>query len=41
MVAKVFDCEPTCVWNGHKKVLFKRILERPVQPDAYLVTLTV
>jgi hypothetical protein len=40
MIAKVFDCEPPCVWSGHNKVLFKRILDRPVRPDAYLVALT-
>ncbi len=40
MISKVFDCEPPCVWNGHNKALFKRLLERPVRPDAYLLTLT-
>jgi hypothetical protein len=34
---KVFDCEPPCTWNGHKKILFKTLLRRPVKPDAYLV----
>jgi hypothetical protein len=38
MVAKVFDCEPPCVWHGHNKVLFKRLLAGPERPDAYLVT---
>ena len=37
MLCKVFDCEPPCTWNGHKKVLFKTLLRRPEKPDAYLV----
>src|SRR5579863_5487915 len=37
MLYKVFDCEPPCTWNGHKKVLFKTLLRRPEKPDAYLV----
>jgi hypothetical protein len=40
MLHKVFECEPPCTWNGHNKVLFKSILERPAKPDAYLVTMT-
>ncbi len=40
MIFKVFECEPRCVWNGHNKVLFKRLLPKPERPDAYLVTLT-
>ena len=39
-ISKVFECEPPCVWNGHNKVLFKRLLAAPARPDAYLVTLT-
>ena len=34
---KVFDCEPPCTWNGHQKVLFKKLLRKPEIPDAYLV----
>ena len=37
MLYKVFDCEPPCTWNGHQKVLFKRLLRKPERPDAYLV----
>ncbi|MBY0502748.1 MAG: hypothetical protein K2X03_02485 [Bryobacteraceae bacterium] len=37
MLNKVFDCEPPCIWNGHPKILFNRLLERPERPDAYLV----
>ncbi|MEZ5398677.1 MAG: hypothetical protein R2729_03355 [Bryobacteraceae bacterium] len=37
MLYKVFDCEPPCTWNGHKKVLFKTLLRGPEKPDAYLV----
>ncbi len=40
MLAKVFDCEPPCIWNAHNKVLFKRLLAAPQRPDAYLVTVT-
>ncbi len=40
MIFKVFECEPPCVWNGHNKVLFKRLLPKPARPDAYLVTRT-
>ena len=40
MLSKVFDCEPPCIWNGHNKVLFKRLLASPTRPDAYLVTVT-
>jgi hypothetical protein len=40
MISKVFDCEPPCIWNGHTKVLFKRLLDAPARPDAYLVTVT-
>ena len=40
MIFKVFDCEPPCLWNGHNKVLFKRLLSSPAKPDAYLVTAT-
>jgi hypothetical protein len=37
LLYKVFDCEPPCTWNGHKKVLFKTLLRRPEKPDSYLV----
>jgi hypothetical protein len=40
MISKVFDCEPPCIWNGHNKVLFKRLRNAPERPDAYLVTAT-
>ncbi len=40
MLSKVFDCEAPCVWNGHNKVLFRRLLDAPARPDAYLVTVT-
>ena len=40
MISKVFECEPPCVWNGHNKVLFTRLLAAPARPDAYLVTVT-
>jgi hypothetical protein len=37
MLYRVFDCEPPCAWNGHQKVLLKRLLRKPETPDAYLV----
>ena len=40
MISKVFECEPPCVWNGHNKVLFTRLLAAPARPDAYLITVT-
>ena len=40
MLSKVFDCEPPCIWNGHNKVLFRKLLDAPARPDAYLVTVT-
>ena len=40
MLEKVFECEPPCIWNGHNKVLFKKLLRESAKPDAYLVTIT-
>ncbi len=40
MISKVFDCEPPSVWGGHNTVLFKRLLNGPEVPAAYLVTVT-
>ena len=40
MLQKVFECEPPCVWDGHKKVLFKKLWGNSTKPDAYLVTIT-
>jgi hypothetical protein len=40
MLQKVFECEPPCVWDGHNKVLFKKLLGSSAKPDAYLVTIT-
>jgi hypothetical protein len=39
-VHKVFECEPPCVWEGRKKVVFKARLPHPARPDAYLVAVT-
>jgi hypothetical protein len=33
----VFECADPCVWNGQNKVLFKRKLPLPQQPDYFLV----
>jgi len=33
----VFECAEPCVWQGQNKVLFKRMLPAPLQPDYFLV----
>jgi len=37
MINCVFECAEPCVWDGQNKVLFKRILPTPQQPDYFLV----
>jgi hypothetical protein len=37
MIASVFECAEPCVWNGQNRVLFKRRLSVPQQPDYLLV----
>jgi len=37
MINSVFECAEPCVWNGQNKVLFKRMLPTPQQPDYFLV----
>jgi hypothetical protein len=37
MINSVFECAEPCVWNGQNKVLFKRMLTAPQQPDYFLV----
>jgi len=37
MIDSVFECAEPCVWNGQNKVLFKRMLPIPQQPDYLLV----
>lgn len=37
MINSVFECAEPCVWNGQNKVLFKRLLPTPQQPDYFLV----
>lgn len=37
MINNVFECAESCVWNGQNKVLFKRMLPSPQQPDYFLV----
>lgn len=37
MINSVFECAEPCVWNGQNKVLFKRMLPAPQQPDYFLV----
>lgn len=33
----VFECAEPCIWQGQNKVLFKRMLSAPQQPDYFLV----
>jgi hypothetical protein len=37
MINSVFECAEPCVWQGQNKVLFKRMLPTPQQPDYLLV----
>lgn len=37
MINSVFECAEPCVWKGQNKVLFKRMLPTPQQPDYFLV----
>ena len=37
MINSVFDCAEPCIWDGQNKVLFKRMLSAPQQPDYFLV----
>jgi hypothetical protein len=37
MINSVFDCAEPCVWQGQNRVLFKRMLSTPQQPDYFLV----
>jgi hypothetical protein len=39
MINTVFECAEPCVWQGQNKVLFKRMLPTPQQPDYFLVVL--
>jgi hypothetical protein len=37
MINSVFECAEPCVWQGQNKVLFKRMLSTPQQPDYFMV----
>jgi len=37
MINRVFDCDDPCVWQGQNKILFKRTLVVPRQPECFLV----
>jgi len=37
MINSVFECAEPCIWQGQNKVLFKRMLPVPQQPDYFLV----
>jgi len=37
MINSVFECAVPCEWQGQNKVLFKRMLSTPQQPDYFLV----
>jgi len=36
-IHRVFECDEACVWQGQNKILFKRVLTAPRQPDYFLV----
>jgi hypothetical protein len=37
MINSVFECAEPCIWQGHNKILFKRMLPAPQLPDYFLV----
>ena len=37
MIDKVFECDEPCVWQGHNKVFFRRLLPAAQKPDCFLV----
>lgn len=37
MINGVFECAEPCIWQGKNKILFKRLLPVPQQPDYFLV----
>lgn len=37
LINSVFECAEPCIWKGQNKLLFKRILPVPQQPDYFLV----
>ncbi len=37
MINSVFECAEPCIWQGQNKVLFKRRLPAPQQPDYFLI----
>jgi hypothetical protein len=37
MINRVFECTDPCVWIGVNKLLFRRMLNTPAEPDAFLV----
>jgi len=37
MINRVFECTDPCVWMGDNKLLFRRLLNTPERPDAFLV----
>ncbi len=37
MIGRVFECDDPCVWQGANKLLFKRVLCAPEEPDGFLV----
>ncbi len=37
IINSVFECADPCIWQGQNKVLFKRMLSAPQQPDYFLM----
>jgi len=36
---RVFECSEPCVWNGQNKILFRRMLSTPEQPDLFMIVI--
>ena len=39
-IGRVFECAEPCVWKGDNKLLFRRVLPAPGNPDRFLVVVT-
>ena len=39
MIDRVFECADPCVWQGHNKLLFKRMPDASATPDGFLVVM--
>jgi len=39
-IGRVFECAEPCVWKGDNRLLFRRVLPAPENPDRFLVVVT-